>query len=251
MNTTFILAGLIGTVYPLYFVLTYRKVNNNIKTDGKFRLADYKNTIFIFWLATGLILLHSFLAGNLSLDFYPHFNTTGIILSTLVAAFIVLQAKQSKITAETAPLLRAKMQDIYPYLPKTQKELRWFSWLSISAGICEEIIFRLFLFTFLLQHTHISIAFVLTNIIFAITHIGSGKQNLLTSFIIGFLFSTIYYFTDNIWIAIILHAAIDINAGIIGYSISQFERLETKIPAQAHVSEGVRGVTEDNTAIEY
>ncbi|WP_224996668.1 CPBP family intramembrane glutamic endopeptidase [Cesiribacter sp. SM1] len=231
MNITFILAALIGTVYPLYFVLTYRKINSNIRADGRFRLADYKQTIFIFWLITGLILLNSISDNGFGLNFYPHFNTAAIVLSVLVAAFVLFQARQSKVTAETAPLVRDKMKDIYHYLPKSKKELRWFSWLSLSAGVCEEIIFRLFLFTFLLEHTHISIAFVLTNIIFAITHIGSGRQNLITSFILGLLLSAIYYFTDNIWIAIVLHAAIDINAGMLGYSLSRFEHLGHKNPA--------------------
>ncbi|HNP19230.1 MAG TPA: CPBP family intramembrane metalloprotease [Fulvivirga sp.] len=119
------------------------------------------------------------------------------------------------------------MKDVYHYLPKTKREFNWFIILSISAGICEEIIFRLFLFEYLNENIGLLIAFVLTNIIFALTHIGMGKQNIISSFILGLLFSAIYYFTDNIWIAILLHIAIDINGGILGYRINNFEQKKT------------------------
>lgn len=223
MISTFILAGLVGIVYPLFFMLTYKKVNDKIKANDQFRLKDYKQTIVIFWVLTSLILANSILETSLKLNFYPTFSITGIILFIVVCAFILFQSRNTSVTAETFPLIKEKMGNVYPYLPKTQTELTWFTLLSISAGICEEIIFRLFLFTFLLEHAHISIAFVLTNIIFALSHIGSGKQNLLSSFILGLLFTAIYYFTDNIWIAIILHAGIDINTGLLGYRTHQFE----------------------------
>jgi len=66
-------------------------------------------------------------------------------------------------------------------------------------------------------------------LIFAITHIGSGKNNLISSFILGSLFSAIYFFTGNIWIAIILHIAIDINAGIPGYRTNKMTNTENEI----------------------
>ena len=116
------------------------------------------------------------------------------------------------------------MKEIYRYLPKTKKEFCWFIMLSISAGICEEIIFRLFLFDFLKENANLLIAFILTNITFAITHIGMGRENITASFILGFLFSAIYYFTENIWIAVLLHTAIDINSGILGYRMNNLEQ---------------------------
>jgi membrane protease YdiL (CAAX protease family) len=135
-----------------------------------------------------------------------------------------IQYKSSNITSDNFLSVKDKMKDIYHYLPKTQREFDWFIVLSISGGICEEMIFRLFLFEFINENANLLIAFVLTNIIFAITHIGSGKQNIISSFILGLLFSAIYYFTDNIWIAVLLHIAIDINGGTLGYRMFKFEQ---------------------------
>ena len=224
MIWTTILAALIGIIYPTYFLLTYKKTNNSIKRDDKFRLIDYKQTVLIFWGLTVLILLNFFLNQLPPLNLYPNFNITGIVLSILVLAFSVLQYKSSNITYDNLTIVMGKMKDIYHYLPKTKKEFGWFIILSISAGICEEIIFRIFLFEFLKENTNLFIAVVLVNIIFAITHIGMGKQNLISSFILGLLFSVIYYFTENIWIAVFLHIAIDINAGVLGYRMNNLKQ---------------------------
>ncbi|MDR7130972.1 membrane protease YdiL (CAAX protease family) [Algoriphagus sp. 4150] len=201
--------------------MTYQKVNSKINQDEKYRLTDYKQTLLIFWSLTLLILINYFVYKQPTLNFYPKFSLVSIGLTILVMAFAFFQYTTTKVSANSANMVKEKLKDVYHYLPKTNKELNWFLFLSISAGICEEMMFRLFLFEFLKENTNLITAFVLTNIIFAITHIGSGKNNLISSFILGLLFSAIYYITDNIWIAIILHSSIDINTGILGYRINR------------------------------
>jgi len=217
MITTYILISVIGIVYPSYIVLTHKKINNRIKINDKFRLVDYKQTISIFWILTILIISNSMFDNDLKLNFYPTLNTFGIITAILIIFFIGFLILQSKVKDENVSATKEKMIDGYHYLPKTRQELIWFNILSLSAGICEEIIFRMFVFSFLLFNTNLITSFLLTNIIFAITHIGTGTRNILSAFILGLLFTAIYYFTNNIWLSIILHCAIDIYAGAIGY----------------------------------
>ena len=131
------------------------------------------------------------------------------------------QNKASVITSENAEELKTKLKDIYHYLPGTKKELNWFMFLSLSAGICEEVIFRMFLFEFFSHYVHIILAIIGSNILFAVTHIATGKKNLISAFILGLLFSGIYYYTENIWIAVLLHAAIDLNSGVLGYRLKR------------------------------
>lgn len=223
MNWTLVLALVIGVLYPMFFVFTYKKTNSNIKKDGRFRLLDYKQTIFIFWLLTLLILVNFYYSGSPAINLVPNVTTISIILTVIVLVLSRLQYKQSTVVnTEICKTSKEKMGDVFHFLPSSKKEFRWFIFLSISAGICEEIIFRLFLVEFLKEHSHIIVAVIVANVIFAMTHIGSGKRNLLSSFILGLLFSAIYYFTDNIWIAILFHTAIDINAGVMGYKINLF-----------------------------
>ena len=223
--STHILVLIIGLIYPAYFLFTYKKTNNRIKKDAYYRLVDYKQTIFIFWMLTWFVIGNTFIDKSMPLNFNPTFNIIGIILAALIIIFIGLQIVTSKVsTMEKAESVIEKMKDNYHYLPKSKREFIWFNLLSLSAGICEEIIFRLFIFSYLLENTNLVIAFILTNIIFALTHIGSGKQNILSAFFLGLLFTTIYYFTSNIWLSMILHSAIDIGAGFLGYYAHELEK---------------------------
>lgn len=184
-------------------------------------MVDYKQTILIFWLLTFGILGNKFYSADnevgLGLSFDP--GLVSLIILFLITGVIVFLYSQLKTDDENAPALEEKMQDVYHYLPKTQGELGWFIVLSVSAGICEEIIFRGFLWGALGQIVNIWVAVVVANLIFALTHIGSGRQNLMNSFVLGLVFSGIYYISGSLWPAIILHAAIDIYSGILGYKV--------------------------------
>ena len=226
MITTLILCVIAGIVFPAYIFLTYKNINKRIKHNPAYRVVDYKQTILIFWLLTFGILGNNFFSSDyeisLGLSFEP--GIASLIISFLITGVIVYLFSQLKADEESAPALQEKMQDIYHYLPKSQGELRWFTGLSVSAGICEEIIFRGFLWGALSQFVNIWIAVVVVNIIFALTHIGSGKQNLISSFVLGLVFSGIYYISGSLWPAIILHAALDIYSGILGYKVSKILR---------------------------
>lgn len=228
MISTYTLIIVIGIIYPAYIALTHKRTNQNINVDGKYRLVDYQQLIVIFWVFTLLIIANLFYDHKLQLNFFPAVNTIGIIISVLTLLVIGLLVFQSRLKIENPSAVKEQMIDGYHYLPKTKQELNWFYFLSLSAGICEEIIFRWFVFTFLLNETNWLSAFILTNLIFAITHMGTGKRNMLTAFILGLLLTTIYYFTDNIWLPIILHSAIDLYTGKIGYKTEEALKIGSK-----------------------
>ncbi len=226
MNTTTkILAVVVGILYPIYCAICTLQSVKRITKDEKYRLADYFHTIFVFWILTVLIVVNFYIFKQPTLNFYPKLTLINFLLMVLVFPFAILQYRSvGKITINDVQNVKEKLKDIYYYLPKTLKELVVFILLSLSAGVCEEIIFRIFLFHFLNEYLYTIGAIVLTNLIFAFTHIGNGNINLISSFMLGLLFSTIYYFTNNIWIAILLHISIDINTGLLGFRVNYLEK---------------------------
>ena len=149
MNWTILLALLIGVFYPLYFLLTYKKTNDKILRNEALKLSDYKQTIIIFWSLTVLIVANFLFFQDPNLNFRATFNPYGIGVLVLILIFAIIQFRTANVTQDTFSVIKEKMKHLYHYLPKTNIELKWFIALSISAGICEEIIFRLFLFEFL------------------------------------------------------------------------------------------------------
>lgn len=224
MSLTLAIVCIICLIYPAYIIITYKKTNERIIRNAGYRITDYKITITILWVLALLILLNYFMSNPPELTLAPDISLFSIALFILAVSFLLLQYKTMKVTADAYDAIKEKLKDIYHYLPKTKTELSWFFAVSVSAGVCEEILFRVFLYGYLSEKIHVIIAMLIANLIFAITHIGSGEKNMVSSLLLGLLFSTVYYYTGNIWILVVLHAGIDINTGILGYRVHQAER---------------------------
>lgn len=103
-------------------------------------------------------------------------------------------------------------------LPHTWKEYAHYSFLAISAGICEEVIYRGFLINYLREllppgSTNIYFAILIPSIIFAISHLYQGWLNVLKIFTISILFGHIYVQSESLLIVIIIHVMVDLISG--------------------------------------
>ena len=57
--------------------------------------------------------------------------------------------------------------------------------VAISAGFCEEVLYRMFVYEFTIQYIGVIGSLLFTNVIFAITHFDMGMKNLVGAFILG------------------------------------------------------------------
>jgi membrane protease YdiL (CAAX protease family) len=101
--------------------------------------------------------------------------------------------------------------DIEALLPRTKNEKLWFIPVALSAGVCEELIFRgygLRLFE--------SLGFsgfpllIVTVAAFGLAHIYQGFLGVITTALTGALFTLIYIQTGSLWWAIAAHIFIDL-----------------------------------------
>jgi membrane protease YdiL (CAAX protease family) len=103
-------------------------------------------------------------------------------------------------------------------LPRTKKEKWLFSFRTLSAAICEEILFRGFLL-FLLQSVFpdmpIYLIVVIACVIFGIAHIYQGLQAVISIGLLSVLFMCLYLVTDSLILAMLLHFATDFSATFI------------------------------------
>lgn len=100
-------------------------------------------------------------------------------------------------------------------LPRTPREQILFALVSISAGICEEIIYR----GFLLRYLHsdpwgLSLGWSLlaSAAIFGLAHAGQGAKGMLGTGLIGLVLGWLYLASGSLLIPIIVHALIDLRA---------------------------------------
>jgi membrane protease YdiL (CAAX protease family) len=103
-------------------------------------------------------------------------------------------------------------------LPRTLIEHRWFQAVSVTAGICEELLFRGFLMWALRPWLGLWGAFAATSILFGLGHSYQGRRGLLNSTVIGMVLGALALLTGSILPGMILHALVDLSSGSIGYA---------------------------------
>lgn len=226
MITSALLAMVAAIGYPTYIYLTYENDKAKILAETKNRVKDYQWTIFLFWVFTAMVLLNHFFFQNppINLGLSTALNWKIITGFVVVIALLFWLIRQLEFDEKSAAEVLENLTDLLYYLPKTRREHYWFIALSFTAGFCEEIIYRGFLFGFIQLFIHPLLAVLAANFFFAIAHVYSGKSNMIRSFFLGLLFSGIYYLTESLWVSIFLHIAIDVYSGTMGYKIAPFEK---------------------------
>jgi membrane protease YdiL (CAAX protease family) len=104
------------------------------------------------------------------------------------------------------------------FLPATRTERRWFAFVCVTAGICEEILFRGFLLHYLhaLPWTlNLTRALFIAAVIFGLQHLYQGMAGAASTVVIGLLLSLLFLLTGNLLLPMILHAIMDLRMLVI------------------------------------
>ena len=103
-------------------------------------------------------------------------------------------------------------------LPRTKKEKYLFSLLALSAGICEEIIFRgflVFLVLAIFPSVPIYLVILISTLIFGIAHAYQGLQGVISTGLLAVMFMCLFLVTDCLIFPMLLHFIIDFSATFI------------------------------------
>ena len=157
----------------------------------------------------------------------------GLLIGLLLVSVVRLRARRT--APPTANLDRAPksrwrkfIPDISTLIPTTVRERLIFSAVAISAGICEEIVFRGWLLYVL--HTPIGLtgmALVLVAAaLFGLCHIYQGPTGVLGATAAGVVLTGVYVATGALLAPIVLHALIDLRMAIVPPSTPRWARAQ-------------------------
>jgi membrane protease YdiL (CAAX protease family) len=139
-----------------------------------------------------------------------------------VAAVIVLLRFRSKALLarpDRIDKLRRRMGFADPLVPATPSELTLFKLVSVTAGICEEIIFRGFLIWYFAAWMGPVPAILASSVVFGFGHIYLSVAHVPRTAVVGVILGFLVLVTGSLWPAIIIHAALDWNSGEAGFHI--------------------------------
>ncbi|MFV0533002.1 MAG: CPBP family intramembrane glutamic endopeptidase [Cumulibacter sp.] len=106
-------------------------------------------------------------------------------------------------------------QSVLAMLPRSPVERRLFSIVSVSAGICEELIYRGFLIAFLaavLPTVPLWICVLIAAVVFGVAHAYQGAVGVSTTLLVGFILGVLYLLTGSLLAPILVHALVDLRA---------------------------------------
>lgn len=148
----------------------------------------------------------------------------GCLLALIVIALFVLQARKVEkalVRPKAVARLREKLAFAYSISPETASERYWFWLVSISAGICEELVYRGFVTWFISAWTGVIVAIIVSSAIFGLAHIYLGVAQVPRVAIVGLGFAILVLISGSLFPAMVIHAAMDLSSGEIGFRVAQ------------------------------
>jgi membrane protease YdiL (CAAX protease family) len=212
-------------VTPVWDYYDTRRLKRSRDSGRKIRY--YRTLAAWLWIATAVAYLAvgfrplsiitpapgdaSWLFGHAWVRYLVEAVITIFVALTLLPVGIVLWKKVKKTPRKWSSA--EKLRSLSFFLPATWTERRWFGFLCMTAGVCEETLFR----GFLLHYLHIvpwslnlTLALLTSSVIFGLQHLYLGARGALQTVGGGFVFGLLFLLTGNLILPILFHAASDL-----------------------------------------
>jgi len=139
--------------------------------------------------------------------------------ATFVAGYLALSLVQIRaLVADQERLVRfaARQAKADPLAPRTTDDQRLFAVLTVTAGLCEEFLYRGFALWYFSSLAGPVTGFALAAVLFGLSHLYLGRMHVVRTATFGAVFGLLVTGTGSLLLAIVLHAAMDLIAGAVG-----------------------------------
>lgn len=216
---TWVIVILLAVVFPLLGVRDFRiLVRRTSEGDADARVKFYKGILMWHWPLTIGFLGWWFVSGNslASIGLVPVVEGsqwiaigTGVIVMVAQVVSLTMGSRDSdKLSA-----IKKQMGEISSLVPQTRSEYRLFDMVSITAGICEEILYRGLLLVTLVSLVGTWPAVVISSLIFGLGHAYQGIAGIVKTGFAGLVLALLTVFSGSLFIAIVLHTVVDLTGG--------------------------------------
>jgi uncharacterized protein len=211
----------LGVLLPLRGKLRLQKLMVLPQIGTRERLSLYASTIGFQWGAAALVAWRSWTRGlgleDLGLVVHGRWR---ILIAAFVGAATLggLQWFNLRRMGRSSGKAREFMQVLAErILPQSRLELVPFLALAVTAGICEEFLYRGFAMAALTRAGLPAWSVVLlSSILFGLAHLYQGRGGLLSTLVIGTVFGTARIAYDGLVPVMMWHFAVDAVAGVAG-----------------------------------
>jgi membrane protease YdiL (CAAX protease family) len=152
----------------------------------------------------------------------------------LVALYLGLALTQRRaLLADPERLARVarKLDYADALLPRTPDERRGMALTALTAGFCEELVFRGFAPWYLGHWMGGALAVAMSSLLFGFGHVYLGLAHVPRTALVGLVFALVVLASGSLWPAIVIHAAMDLVASDLGHHGLARQRSSATVPA--------------------
>lgn len=221
-----LLVFIIAVVYPIGGFIGFRRLMRRVAAGEPVnRLQLYRNTLvghwtlFFLFLALWTVMAREWSIIGFDLDPGP-WAGAGAVLTALGIVMLLRQIREVRnATQREIDSIARRFGRISIIIPRNGSELARFYGLAVTAGIVEETLWRGYLIWYLQQFMPLWVAALLTTLGFALAHAYQGLANLPQITAVSAALVALYLLSGSLLFPIVLHAAVDILQGRLGYDV--------------------------------
>lgn len=209
-----LLVGYLVLVQPVVGSWSHRRFRRS-PADPAARLGRYRRTTAIEWTLVALAVALVVAAPGLDLadvglrrprlSAYTVVGAVGLLLSVLLLAGLRRRVDQG--VQVVAPV------EVSALMPRTPAERRAFAGLAVTAGVCEEVLYRgvlLAVAVALLPGLTPWRLVAVSALAFAVAHTYQGVAGMLTSFVLGGSFAVLFLGSGSLLLPVLYHVLVDL-----------------------------------------
>ncbi|MBO0779740.1 MAG: CPBP family intramembrane metalloprotease [Ktedonobacteraceae bacterium] len=206
-------------VQPVLGSYSYRRLKQNLQADQHARVSFYVRGIVAkwFWVLAVVIVL---LTAGQSIDAIGLVDPTNSLFAfawiAVFLLFILGTVIGYRVLIRDPEQYKSIEEEVAVKLLPTSPGERWL-WVvaAVTAGVCEEVLYRGFLyyyFNLLFPGINALLLILLSGLIFGLGHFYQGRQGVLITGAMGALLMAAFVTTGSLFIPIVIHVLVDLRA---------------------------------------
>jgi membrane protease YdiL (CAAX protease family) len=210
-------------------VIVYRDIGKiKVSTNPNIKEKTYLKIFVSYWVITAGFLIFSPFKGIFFLSQPLQFNSTGKLAALLVLIYLIITqfipVLMLRFNKKLRALTAASFNEKSYIFPTTDRQRALFWIVPITVGICEEIIFRGYLYQYFQRSPYslsALLSFLVVTAIFGLGHFQQGLSGVVQTTLLGFFLGFLYFLSGNLLLSIFLHIIFDAKILFISSTLSK------------------------------
>jgi uncharacterized protein len=211
----------LGVLVPWRGRVRLKRLLSQPPGGTKEKLVLYGATVAFQWIITVVVAWRAFARGLTAADmglaqgFSAEIFVASVVGAALLCVFQWFNLR--RVGRASGPVVDLMRQIAEHLLPRKSVEFAPYCALAVTAGVCEEFLYRGFAMAALSRAGLATwMVVVLTSILFGLAHAYQGRGGMIGTGLLGLVFAVSRRFFSSLGPVMVWHTAVDVIAGVAG-----------------------------------